>query len=72
MERIFSMRSNRINFSERKKGFQGLNQNHLQYTPFAMIHHENDFDFHQDTPHRRRWHFFLSVMEWAVERGDMS
>ena len=21
-------------------------------TPFAKIHHENDFDFHQDTPQR--------------------
>ena len=27
-------------------------------TPFAKIHHEYDFDFHQDTPQRRRWHFF--------------
>ena len=34
-------------------------------TPFAKIHH--DFDFHQDIPQRRRWHFlFLKIMEWAA------
>ena len=43
------------------------------FTPFANIRHKNDFDFHQDTPQRRRWHFFLlKIMEWAACSADLN
>ena len=42
------------------------------FTAFAKIHHENDFDFHQDTPQKRRWHFFLSIMVWAACSADLN
>ena len=42
-------------------------------TPFIKIHRENDFDFHQDTPQRRRRHFFfLKIMEWAACSADLN
>ena len=40
--------------------------------PFAKIHHENDFDFHQDTAQKTMAVFFLSVMEWAVCSADLN
>ena len=42
-------------------------------TPFTKIHLENDFDFHQDTPERKRWlFFFLKIMEWAACSADLN
>ena len=42
-------------------------------TPFAKIHHKNDFDFHQDILQRRRWHFFFpNVSEWAACSADLN
>ena len=63
--------SGKISFAERKTGFQRLYQDHLRhYHLFAKIHHENDFDFHQDTPQCH--FFFLSVMEWAARSTDLN
>ena len=50
-------------------------------TPFANIRQENDFDFHQDTSQRRRWHFKknqnirpdkMSIKEWAACSADLN